>query len=137
MKYIKFFLVGILFGIVMTKAEIISWYRIYEMFKFQSFHMYGIIGSAIILGMISMFLFRKKMVRTFEGNDINVTPKKKGLYRNLLGGILFGLGWALAGACPGPMFVLIGKGVVSILVVIFGATLGAFLYGLFKEKIPH
>ena len=137
MKYIKFFLVGILFGIVMTKAEIISWYRIYEMFKFQSFHMYGIIGSAIVLGMISMFLFRKKMVRTFEGNDINVAPKKKGLYRNLLGGILFGLGWALAGACPGPMFVLIGKGVVSILVVIFGATLGAFLYGLFKEKLPH
>ncbi|WP_457619278.1 DUF6691 family protein [Lutibacter sp.] len=137
MKYIKFFLVGILFGIVMTKAEIISWYRIYEMFKFQSFHMYGIIGSAVILGMISMFLFRKKMVRTFEGNDINVAPKKKGLYRNLLGGILFGLGWALAGACPGPMFVLIGKGVVSILVVIFGATLGAFLYGLFKEKLPH
>ncbi len=137
MKYIKFFLVGILFGIVMTKAEIISWYRIYEMFKFQSFHMYGIIGSAVVLGMISMFLFRKKMVRTFEGNDINVAPKKKGLYRNLLGGILFGLGWALAGACPGPMFVLIGKGVVSILVVIFGATLGAFLYGLFKEKLPH
>ncbi|WP_456423445.1 DUF6691 family protein [Lutibacter sp.] len=137
MKYIKFFLVGILFGIVMTKAEIISWYRIYEMFKFQSFHMYGIIGSAVVLGMISMYLFRKKMVRTFEGNDINVSPKKKGLYRNLLGGILFGLGWALAGACPGPMFVLIGKGVVSILVVIFGATLGAFLYGLFKEKIPH
>ncbi|WP_457609591.1 DUF6691 family protein [Lutibacter sp.] len=137
MKYIKFFLVGILFGIVMTKAEIISWYRIYEMFKFQSFHMYGIIGSAVVLGMISMFLFRKKMVRTFEGSDINVAPKKKGLYRNLLGGILFGLGWALAGACPGPMFVLIGKGVVSILVVIFGATLGAFLYGLFKEKLPH
>jgi uncharacterized membrane protein YedE/YeeE len=137
MKYIKFFLVGILFGIVMTKAEIISWYRIYEMFKFQSFHMYGIIGSAVVLGMISMFLFRKKMVKTFEGQEIHITPKKMGLYRNMLGGILFGLGWALAGACPGPMFVLIGKGVVSILVVIFGATLGAFLYGLFKSKLPH
>ncbi|MEX1382717.1 DUF6691 family protein [Lutibacter sp.] len=137
MKYIKFFLVGILFGIVMSKAEIISWYRIYEMFKFQSFHMYGIIGSAIVLGMISMFLFRKKMVKTFEGSEIHVPAKKSGLYRNLLGGILFGLGWALAGACPGPMFVLIGKGVVSILVVIFGATLGAFLYGYFKDKLPH
>ncbi|NQV77314.1 MAG: YeeE/YedE family protein [Lutibacter sp.] len=137
MKYIKFFLVGVLFGIVMSKAEIISWYRIYEMFKFQSFHMYGIIGSAVMLGMVSMFLFRKKMVKTFEGEEIHVTPKKKGLSRNLLGGILFGLGWALAGACPGPMFVLVGKGVVSILVVIFGATLGAFFYGLFKDKIPH
>ena len=137
MKYVKFFLVGILFGIVMSKAEIISWYRIYEMFKFQSFHMYGIIGSAVLLGMISMLLFRKRMVKTFEGQDIHIEPKEKGLYRNLLGGILFGLGWALAGACPGPMFVLVGKGVVSILVVIFGATLGAFFYGLLKNKLPH
>jgi len=137
MKYIKFFLVGILFGIVMSKAEIISWYRIYEMFKFQSFHMYGIIGSAVMLGMLSMFFFRKKMVKTFEGRDIHIEPKKKGLSRNLMGGILFGLGWALAGACPGPMFVLIGKGVVSILIVIFGATLGAFLYGLLKDRLPH
>lgn len=137
MKNIKFFIIGILFGIVMSKAEIISWYRIYEMFKFQSFHMYGIIGSAVAIGMISMLLFRKKVVKTFEGNDIHVPPKKKGLYRNLLGGTLFGLGWALAGACPGPMFVLVGKGVISILVVIFGATLGAFLYGLVKDRIPH
>lgn len=137
MKYIKFFLVGILFGIVMSKSEIISWYRIYEMFKFQSFHMYGIIGSAVMLGMISMFLFKKKMVKTFEGQEIHVTPKKEGMYRNLLGGILFGLGWALAGACPGPMFVLIGKGVVSILVVIVGATFGAFFYGVFKDKLPN
>lgn len=121
----------------MSKSEIISWYRIYEMFKFQSFHMYGIIGSAILLGMISMFLFKKKMVKTFKGEEINVMPKKEGLSRNLLGGILFGLGWALAGACPGPMFVLIGKGVVSILVVIFGATLGAFFYGVYKDKLPH
>lgn len=137
MKHIKFFLVGILFGIVMSKAEIISWYRIYEMFKFQSFHMYGVIGSAILIGMVTMLLFRKNVVKTFEGQNIHVSPKKKGLYRNLLGGILFGLGWALAGACPGPMFVLVGKGVVSILVVIFGATLGAFFYGLLKNKLPH
>lgn len=137
MKYIKFFLVGILFGIIMSKGEIISWYRIYEMFKFQSFHMYGILGSAVLLGMISMFFFRKKMVKTFEGNEIHVVPKQRGLYRNLLGGILFGFGWALAGACPGPMFILLGKGIVSILVIIFGATLGAFFYGLFKDRIPH
>ena len=137
MKFLKFFLVGVLFGIVMSKAEIISWYRIYEMFKFQSFHMYGIIGSAVILGMISMFFFRRNMVKTFEGKDIHIEPKKKGLYRNLLGGTLFGLGWALAGACPGPMFVLIGKGVASIVIVIIGATLGAFCYGLFKSRLPH
>jgi len=137
MKYIKFFIVGILFGIVMSKAEIISWYRIYEMFKFQSFHMYGIIGSAVLIGMVMMFLFRRRVVKTFEGHDIYVTPKNKGLYRNLFGGILFGLGWALAGACPGPMFVLVGKGVVSVLIVIFGATLGAFFYGLLKNRLPH
>ena len=137
MKFLKFFIVGILFGIVMTKAEIISWYRIYEMFKFQSLHMYGIIGSAVALGMVSMFLFRKNMIKTFEGQEIHVTPKKRGVYRNLLGGILFGLGWALAGACPGPMFVLIGKGVVSILVVILGSILGTFCYGMVKDKIPH
>ena len=107
------------------------------MFKFQSFHMYGIIGSAVVLGAISMLLFRKKMVKTFEGNEIHVKPKKKALYANLLGGILFGFGWALAGACPGPMFVLVGKGVASILVVILGATLGAFLYGLLHKKLPQ
>jgi uncharacterized membrane protein YedE/YeeE len=137
MKYIKFLIIGIVFGIVMTKAEIISWFRIYEMFKFQSFHMYGIIGSAVALGAVSMFFFRKRMVKTFEGQDIHVPPKKAGLYRNLLGGILFGFGWALAGACPGPMFVLIGKGVWSILLVIFGATLGAFLYGAVRNRLPH
>ena len=137
MKYIKFFLIGILFGIVMSKAEIISWYRIYEMFKFQSFHMYGVIGSAIAIGIVMMFLFRKKIVKSFEGQEIYVTPKKKGFYRNFFGGTLFGLGWALAGACPGPMFVLIGKGVVPILIVIFGATLGAFLYGVLKNKLPN
>jgi uncharacterized membrane protein YedE/YeeE len=137
MKNSKFLVLGVFFAIVLSKSQAISWYRFYEMFKFQSFHMYGIIGSAVVLGMISMFLFRKKMVKTFEGNEIHVSPKKVGLYRNLLGGILFGLGWALAGACPGPMFVLVGKGVVSILIVIFGATLGAFFYGLLKDKLPH
>ncbi|WP_111709081.1 DUF6691 family protein [Lutibacter citreus] len=137
MKYIKFLFVGIIFGIVMTKAEIISWYRIYEMFKFQSFHMYGVIGSAVVLGTVIMFLFKKGIVKTFDGNQILVAPKKKGFARNLLGGTLFGLGWALVGACPGPMFVLLGKGVISILVVVFGATLGAFLYGAFKNKLPH
>ena len=136
MKHFKFFLIGILFGIVMSKAEIISWFRIYEMFKFQSFHMYGIIGSAVILGMVIMLLFRKKIVKSFEGEEIHILPKKKGLYRNLFGGIVFGLGWALAGACPGPIFVLIGHGAITILIVLLGAMLGAFIYGLLSKKLP-
>ena len=137
MKLIKFFIVGIIFGIVMSKAEIISWFRIYEMFKFQSFHMYGIIGSAVLIGMVIMYLFRTKKLKTFEGKEVFVAPKKKGKYSNFFGGTLFGLGWALAGACPGPMFVLIGKGVFPILVVIFGAVLGAFLHRLFSHKLPN
>ncbi len=137
MKLIKFFIVGIVFGIVMSKAEIISWFRIYEMFKFQSFHMYGIIGSAVLIGMVIMYLFRTKKLKTFEGKEVFVAPKKKGKYSNFFGGTLFGLGWALAGACPGPMFVLIGKGVFPILIVIFGAVLGAFLHGLFSHKLPN
>lgn len=137
MKLIKFFIVGIIFGIVMSKAEIISWFRIYEMFKFQSFHMYGIIGSAVLIGMVIMYLFRTKKLKTFEGKEVFIAPKKRGKYSNFFGGTLFGLGWALAGACPGPMFVLIGKGVFPILIVIFGAVLGAFLHGLFSHKLPN
>jgi len=99
--------------------------------------MYGIIGSAVLIGMISMLLFRKKVVKTFEGQEIHVTPKKKGLYRNLLGGILFGLGWALAGACPGPMYILVGAGVYSMIIVILAALLGTLIYGAVKNKLPH
>ena len=135
MKYVKFYIVGILFGIILSKAEIISWYRIYEMFKFQSFHMYGIIGSAILIGMIFMWLFRRNVIKTFHGNPVFIIPKKNHLTSNLFGGIVFGLGWALAGSCPGPMFVLLGKGVFSIVIVIFGATLGAFLFGIFNKKL--
>ena len=137
MKYLKFLLVGVFFGIVLFKAEVISWYRIYEMFKFQSIHMYGVIGSAVIIGMVLMYLFRTQKLKTFEGKPINVEPKKKVFARNMIGGIIFGLGWALGGACPGPMFVLLGKGVVAILVVLLGAILGAFLYHAFKHKLPH
>ncbi len=137
MKYLKFLFVGIFFGIVLFKAEVISWFRIYEMFKFQSIHMYGVIGSAVVVGMVLMYLFRTGKLKTFDGKAINVEPKKKGFARNMIGGIIFGLGWALGGACPGPMFVLLGKGVVAILVVLLGAILGAFLYHAFKHKLPH
>ena len=137
MKYIKFLLVGILFGIALSKAEVISWFRIYEMFKLQSFHMYGVIGSAVAIGIILMYFFKKGTLKTLHGKEIVVEPKKKGISRNLIGGIIFGLGWALGGACPGPMYILLGKGVVTILVVLFGAHLGAFLYHAVKHKLPH
>ena len=137
MKYLKFLLVGIFFGIVLFKAEVISWFRIYEMFKFKSFHMYGVIGSAVVIGLVIMFLFKKRKLKSITGEPVFVEPKKKGVSRNLLGGIIFGLGWALGGACPGPMFVLLGKGVVAIIVVLVGAILGAFLYHAFKHKLPH
>lgn len=137
MKYIKFLLVGILFGITLSKAEVISWFRIYEMFKLQSFHMYGVIGSAVAIGIVLMYLFKAQKLKTLKGQAIKVEPKDKGIPRNLIGGIIFGLGWALGGACPGPMYILLGKGVVSILVVLFGAHLGTFLYHAIKHKLPH
>lgn len=137
MKQVKFIIVGILFGIILSKSEVVSWYRIYEMFKFQSFHMYGIIGGAVALSAVFMQLFKKGIIKDFYGQAIEVKPKGKGFYRTLLGGTIFGLGWALAGACPGPMFVLIGHGVLPILVVILGAVLGAFIYGVLSKKLPH
>lgn len=137
MKQIKFLLVGVLFGIVLSKSEVISWYRIFEMFKFQSFHMYGIIGSAVVIGIVIMYFFKKGSLKTYKGEAIIVKPKEKGIAKNLIGGIIFGLGWALGGVCPGPIFVLIGKGVVAILIVLLGAVLGAFLYHATKHKLPH
>ncbi len=136
MKYIKFFLIGIYFGIVLTKAEVISWFRIQEMFHFQSIHMFGIIGSAIVVGATSVFLIKKFNLKTFGGEDIRLISKEyhKGL---LPGGILFGLGWALTGACPGPMFALVGNGVQVMLVAILSAIAGTFVYGVVKDKLPQ
>ncbi len=137
MKYIKFLLLGIFFGIVLVKSEAVSWYRIYEMFKFQSFHMYGIIGSAVIVGVIAVWLIKKFRVKSIEDQVIELPPKDKVFARYLIGGSVFGLGWALAGACPGPMFVLVGTGVLSMLIVIAAAVLGTFIYGLVKDYLPH
>ena len=137
MKNLKYLLVGVLFGITLSKAEVISWFRIYEMFKLQSFHMFGVIGTAVVLGFFIMRGFNSKVLKSATGAKIRVEEKKKGTPRNLIGGIIFGLGWALGGACPGPIFILVGKGVVSILVVLFGALLGAFLYHILKFKLPH
>ena len=137
MKLLKFLLVGVFFGIVLSKSQAISWYRIFEMFKFQSFHMYGIIGSAVVLGIITVQIIKRTNLKNIEGNDIKFAPKKSGKYRNIFGGIIFGLGWALAGACPGPMYALVGQGVIAILIVLFGAMLGAFMYHSVKGKLPH
>ena len=136
MKYIKFLLAGVLFGIILSKSEVVSWYRIYEMFKFQSFHMYGVIGSAVAIGVVLMQLFKKGIIKDFQGNQINIKPKKKGFIRTFVGGSIFGLGWALVGACPGPMFVLIGHGAVAILIVLLSAVIGAFIYGTLSKKLP-
>ena len=137
MKHIKFLLIGILFGIVLSKAEVISWYRIYEMFKFQSFHMYGVIGSAVVLGIVLFRLFNSGAIKDYLGNQIYIEPKKKGFYRNIIGGTIFGLGWGLIGACPGPMFILLGRGEFTILVAIFGGLLGVLFYHVIKHKLPH
>jgi len=121
----------------MSKAEIISWYRIYEMFQFQSFHMYGIIGSAVILGILVVQIIKRTQMKSFDGQTINFAPKEMSVPRYLIGGTIFGLGWALVGACPGPMFVLIGHGFFSIFIVIAGAVFGTFLYGLLRTRLPH
>lgn len=136
-KFLKFFLVGIFFGIVLVKSEAVSWYRIYEMFKFQSFHMYGIIASAVFTGIILLLIAKKTHLKTTQGTRLHVPLKDKGLVRYIVGGSIFGLGWALSGACPGPMYILVGTGAFSILIVIFGALVGTFLYGILKDKLPH
>jgi uncharacterized protein len=137
MKYLKFLLIGVVFGIALAKAEIISWYRIYEMFMFKSFHMYGVIGSAVTLGVIIVFLAKKYKWRTIDGEGMVFSPKEMSFPRYLIGGTIFGLGWALAGACPGPMYILLGSGFPVILVVIASALVGTLAYGLLRDKLPH
>ena len=129
--------IGILFGITMFKSEAASWFRIYEMFSFDSFHMYGIIGTAIASGILFLQLSKRSHLKSFNGAEIYVPKKEKGIIRFIVGGIIFGLGWALIGACPGPMYVLLGTGVYSMLIVIAAAVIGTFIYGLLKDKLPH
>lgn len=136
-KSILYLLTGIVFGIIMYKSEAASWFRIFEMFNFQSFHMYGIIGSALLLGIIGVQLIKRKKLKSFYGKNIQFTDKNKSFSRYLYGGIIFGLGWALAGACPGPIFVLIGAGFLPALVVLLGALLGTYIYGSLRDKLPH
>lgn len=137
MKFIKYIFTGILFGIVMSKSEAVSWYRIQEMFRFQSFHMFGIIATAVLTGIFFTWLIKVLKGKDMHGQYIQFTDKEMVWKRYLYGGIIFGLGWALTGACPGPIFVLLGQGYLVMLVVIFGSLLGTYTYGVFKSKLPH
>ena len=137
MKLARFFLTGIFFGIVLTKAEAVSWYRIYELFHFQSFHMFGIIGMALFTGIIGLQIIKRKKLKDFNGFPIKIIEKERGFWRYVFGGTLFGLGWALVGSCPGPIFILLGTGTYAIAVVLVGALLGTYIYGLLKDKLPH
>lgn len=132
----KYTTVGIIFGIVFVKSEIISWFRIQEMFRLQSFHMYGVIGTAVITGIVSVWLIKKFKIKTIHGEAIEFHPKKfnKG---QVYGGLMFGMGWALTGACPGPLFAQIGAGSLVVLVVLASAIAGTWVYGYFRERLPH
>lgn len=133
---IRFLLAGLLFGIIIIKGEVVSWFRIQEMFRLQSFHMYGIIGSAIITGMISIQLIKKFKIKTVDNEVIKIIPKTfhKGF---IYGGVIFGIGWAITGACPGPLFAQIGSGATVVIVTLLSAIAGTWLYGFLKPKLPH
>ena len=137
MKLLKYFLVGFLFGIVLTKSEAVSWYRIYEMFQFQSFHMYGIIGVAVATGVLGIQIIKRNHIKDVSGLPIEIEDKEKGNARYWIGGIFFGLGWALVGSCPGPIFILIGAGFMPVILVLIGALIGTIIYGALKSKLPH
>jgi len=137
MKGFRFLLAGVIFGIIMVKSEAVSWYRIQEMFRFQSFHMYGIIGTAVVIGVISVYLIKRFKLKDTQGDEIVIPDKDKQWTKYILGGLIFGLGWALTGACPGPMFVNIGYGYIAMIIVVIGALAGTYLYGLLRDKLPH
>ncbi len=136
-KALKYLAIGFLFGLVLTKSEAVSWYRIYEMFLFHSFHMYGIIGTAVVTGIIGLQFIKRKKIKNNKGNPIVIPIKEKGSFRYWIGGLLFGLGWALVGACPGPIFILLGAGFLPLGLVLLGALLGTFIYGVIKDNLPH
>lgn len=137
MRMSRYILVGMLLGFALYKSEAVSYFRIYEMFRFQSFHMYGIIGSAVVAGIIIVQLIKRKHLKNTEGQEIAIKDKNKSIPRYLYGGIIFGMGWALAGACPGPMFILMGAGHTVFIVYLLAAMTGTFVYGKLRPKLPH
>ncbi len=136
MKNIKYLFVGLLFGIVLIKSQVVSWFRIQEMFRLQAFHMYGIIGSAIVVGMLSVLIIKRFNIKTITGEEV-IIPIKKFNWGNVYGGLIFGLGWAITGACPGPLFAQIGSGFLVIAVTLLSAIAGTWVYGLLRDKLPH
>lgn len=137
MKFLKFLLLGVFFGIVMVKSEAVSWFRIQEMFRFQSFHMYGIIGSALFCGIAIIQWIKRGQVKSYDGHEISLTNKLLRTKANLFGGIIFGFGWAFTGACPGPMFTLIGTGAAIFILVLISAIFGTFMYGVLQRYLPE
>jgi uncharacterized protein len=136
MKNSKYLLAGIIFGIVLIKSEVVSWFRIQEMFRFQSFHMYGVIGSAVAVGLLSIFILKKFKIKTFDGHHIHLEPKEFHVGQ-IIGGVIFGFGWALTGACPGPIFAQMGAGFSVIFVTFLAALAGTWFYGLIRKVLPH
>lgn len=134
--YAMYLIAGCLFGVILIKAEVVSWFRIQEMFRLESFHMYGVIGSAVVTGIISVQIIKRFNIKTLSGEKIEL-PQKKFNKGQIYGGLIFGFGWALTGACPGPMYALIGSGVLVIFVMLLSAIAGTWVYGLIKEKLPH
>lgn len=135
-SYIKYLIMGNLFGIILVKSEVLSWYRIQEMFRLQSFHMFGVIGSAVVTGMISVWLIKKFNITTIHGEKIEL-PTKTFNKGQIYGGLIFGFGWAITGACPGPLFAQIGSGFSVVIVTLLSAIAGTWVYGYFREKLPH
>ena len=135
-QHLKYLIVGTLFGIVFVKAEIVSWFRIQEMFRLQSFFMFGVIGTAIVVGMLSIYLIKRFKLKSFNGETIQIEDKKfsKG---QIYGGLIFGIGWAITGACPGPLFAQIGSGFLVVFITFLSALAGTWVYGYFRERLPH
>jgi uncharacterized membrane protein YedE/YeeE len=133
---LKYLFTGVFFGIILIKSEVVSWYRIQEMFRLQSFHMFGVIGSAVVVGILSVWLIRRFNIRTIHGEPIHFVKRKtnKG---NIYGGLMFGCGWALTGACPGPLYALVGNGYTVVLVSLVSAIAGTWVYGLTRKHVPH
>lgn len=136
MKNTVYLILGIVFGFILTKTEVISWFRIQEMFRFDSFHMYGVIGSALVVGVISLQIMKRVQAKTKDGETMNLAGKPLN-WGTIIGGLIFGLGWAITGACPGPIFALIGNGNLVFILVLAFAILGTWVYGLLKDKLPH